>query len=221
MNDSSSIKTNRTDDIAGGKTGEDWYNDRNALVDPQTDLPKGDLAQWESVFKTYFETRLRTRYLEPIRVIKEMDLWHGEGFSIVAIQCSLIEFLQSTVEGKNYKYKNPQEPYEYNESRAMFKRFLTEQKPFASTFAEDDFADDFYTNVRCPVLHEARTTGGWRIHAGYSSDPLRVTDVTQKIVYRNNFQAGLEQFIAAYGERLQTDRDYQAAFIRKFDALAS
>jgi len=38
------------------------------------------------------------------------------------IQCSLVEFLESCVQGINYVHHNPVAPYEYNRSREVFVR---------------------------------------------------------------------------------------------------
>ena len=93
----------------------------------------------------------------------------GEGFSIVALQCSLIEFLASTLEGKSYKYCPSKavkcDVHEYCNSKALYIRFLRSEHPFSQYFNEAT-ARDFYENVRCPLLHEARTKGRWRILAG-------------------------------------------------------
>jgi hypothetical protein len=43
--------------------------------------------------------------------------------------------------------------------------------------------------------------------------------VPNRIVYRNNFQEALLEYIKAYGKRLERDKDLQQGFIRKFDHL--
>ena len=80
-------------------------------------------------------------------------------------------------------------------------------------------ADDFYVNVRCGLLHEARTKGSWLIHAVDPTGQNLVVNSKKKIIYRDNFQDALLRFVIDYGTRLQTDLVYQEAFIRKFDSL--
>jgi hypothetical protein len=204
-----------SDYIAGWKTVADWINDREKLA------IGGDPAMWKYVFNEYFKARLKLRYLEPIQAIQENGTFQGEGFSIVAIQCTLIEFLQSTVQGISYKYLGRDGklgPFEYSSSSEIFKTFLTTQAPFSAEFT-DDLAIDFYINVRCGLLHEARTKGGWRIHAIDPTEQNHIIDCKQKIIYRDNFQVSLLQFVTNYGTRLQTDITYQKAFIRKFNSL--
>jgi hypothetical protein len=78
-------------------------------------------------------------------------------------------------------------------------------------------AADFYTGVRCALLHEARTSGGWIVKA--KGVDIVVVSGGQKIVNRNNFHAALLSFIEWYKGQLLTDRALQEAFIRKFDSL--
>jgi hypothetical protein len=202
--------------IAGKKTNEDWHQASAKLVVGK------EPDRWRQIFEEYFVERLRTRYLEPIRVISEINLRIGEGFSIVAIQCSLIEFLQTTIEGTNFninaKENNTDYEYGLSKSKMKFVTFLTSQEPFSSYF-DRILAIDFYKNVRCPVLHEARTTG-WLIK---EKDPLgqgHIIDAGNRFVYRNDLTSALWQYIGSYGKQLQNDPTYQAAFIRKFNALA-
>lgn len=198
--------------IAGSKTESDWYATK-------LDLVNGGLAIWPSAFNDYFIQRLNLRYLEPIRVIQENLAFQGEGFSIVAIQCSLIEFLESTAEGTTYRWlPRGQSPgqYEYSSSRDIFVAFLSTRSPFSNTFGKDA-AHDFYANVRCGLLHEARTKNGWKILAKSPNDTI--ADVKERIVYRNNFQKAILEYIDSYGVAILSDDALQQAFIRKFDSL--
>ncbi len=200
-----------SDFIAGTKTCADWKVARTQLVDC------GDTVTWVTVFKDFFLKRLDLRYLGPIRVLQDNGTFQGEGFSIAAIQCSLIEFLESTVQGTSYRYLRAGEtlgPFEYSSSKAIFESFLTTRIPFRDEFT-DSVARDFYEGVRCGLLHEAQTKKGWRIWASGSG----IIDADRKILFRDNFQKGLLQFVKDYGIQLQTNREYQAALIRKFDSL--
>lgn len=198
--------------IAGSKTVDDWYTFKPSLV-------TGSAATWQIAFKDYFVQRLDLRYLNPIKVLQKHGTCMGEGFSIVAIQCSLIEFLESTVEGKNYRWLPKGKKlglFEYSSSKSLFVKFLSNRLPFSKTF-DVSAAEDFYINVRCALLHEARTKGGWKILA---DDPdSKVVDVSERIVYRNNFQNAILVYIKSYGALLQSDKALQEAFIRKFDNL--
>jgi hypothetical protein len=201
------------DYIAGTKTCADWKVARAQLVDSD------DTAIWVSVFKEFFLKRLDLRYLGPIKILQDNCTFQGEGFSIAAIQCSLIEFLESAVQGTSYRHLRAGEtlgPFEYASSKAIFERFLTTRIPFCHEFT-DSVARDFYEGVRCGLLHEAQTKKGWRIWASGS----RIVDTGRKILFRDNFQKGLLQFVADYGIQLPTNKEYKAAFIRKFDSLCT
>ena len=157
--------------------------------------------------------------MNPIKVLQESGTFQGEGFSIVAIQCSLIEFLESTAQGTNYRYLKRGHVlglHEYSSSQEVFVAFLRSRAPFSSTFNEAS-AQDFYVGVRCGLLHEARTKNGWRIWADGPADV--VANVKNRVVYRNNFQAALLEYVRAYGASLRTDAALQQGFIRKFDDL--
>lgn len=200
--------------IAGSLTTEDWKKFRTSLT------PGGDQAIWEKVFVDYFHGRLSSRYLDPIKILQDNGTFQGEGFSIIAIQCSLIEFLESTVQGKSYrlvKGATPLGPYEYCRSGDMFESFLLNRTPFNNEFNETT-AHDFYEGVRCGLLHEARTKNGWVIWAKHGGRIIEITGA-QKVVYRDDFQKALLDFVAWYKTVLAVDPVIQEAFIRKFDSL--
>jgi hypothetical protein len=202
--------------IAGFKTTDDWTALRKTLV------PGTDPVSWQNAYKDYFHSRLSLRYLEPIKVLRDSSTFRGEGFSIVAIQCTLIEFLESTVQGLSYRYIRrgdpPPGPHEYSDSSSLFARFLTTRTPFDTQF-DKNLARDFYKNVRCGLLHEARTKGGWTIW-GKSGDG-KLVSITDKIVYRDDFQEGLLRFIEWYKGALIAQTAFQEAFVRKFDSLCT
>jgi hypothetical protein len=201
--------------IAGSKTCEDWRIFRPKLV------VGGDANVWKQGFLDYFHARLSLRYFNPIRILQDHSTYQGEGFSIVAIQCSLIEFLESTVRGLSYRYPRKGErlgPHEYSNSKDLFVSFLCERHPFSKEF-NGPIAQDFYEGVRCGLLHEARTKNDWTISG--KGTPGSVIHVTQKgkVVYRNNFEAALLEFVGWYEQDLATNASLQEAFIRKFDSL--
>ena len=52
----------------------------------------------------YFLPRIQLRYFDPIEVLQQSGTNQGEGFSISVIHCTPIEFLESPVQGINYRY---------------------------------------------------------------------------------------------------------------------
>jgi hypothetical protein len=179
-----------------------------------------DASAWTEAFEDFFKARLDSRYLEPIEHLEKIAKYDGEGFSIVTIQCSLIEFLASTLEGRNYRLIKKGEPglglYEYSASKCMFIKFLANQHPFREAF-DKETATKFYEAVRCGLLHEARTKAGWRIRFGAGSEPA--VDGKAKIVYRNKLGEAFSSFIEWYRENLPKNQSLQQAFVRRFDSL--
>lgn len=199
--------------IAGWNTPNDWINfKRNLSVGGSPD-------EWGKAFTEYYKPRLELRYLHPVKVLQDNGTFQGEGFSIMAILCSLIEFLESTCQGKIYKYcprgQHPG-PNEYSSSKAMFVSFLINRNPFKTIFTEP-LASEFYSSIRCGLLHEASTKNGWRIWA--NSPDGKIIDESKKIVYRDNFEKSIREFINEYGEKLRNDQATQEAFVIKFDNL--
>ena len=202
---------------AGTKTVKDW-----TAIKVRPERCNNDPSIWNEAFRNFFKARLDSRYFKPVHAIERMGQNVGEGFAIVTLHCSLIEFLSSTLEGKTYRYRKKGDPAlgcdEYTDSRDMFTRFLRTRVPFCSMFSNDVEADDFYKSVRCGHVHEARTKGLWKIKVCRSAAALAI-DANAKVVYRNKMQAAFEQFVNWYEQTLPTDAELQQAFIRKFDSL--
>ena len=207
--------------IAGKWTANDWH-------DIKTELNSAN-PPWEIAFTNFFLTRLETRYLNPIHLIQTRRENTGEGFSIVSLQCALIEFLQTTRDGINFDYSNGTsyskackgtKNYTHSGgSKKIFAEFLQNQEPFNSYFDSKEKAEDFFSNVRCSLLHEARTTGNWRIKAkSKGSETIKVEDGIT-FLQRDHFQRDLEAYIWRYKNELLSDTTLQEAFIRKFNAL--
>ena len=199
--------------VAGWKSDKDWLALRPRLV------AGADNDTWKAVFEDYFRPRLALRYLDPTKVLQDNGTFQGEGFSIAAIQCTLIEFLESTRQGLKYRYlRNGEQlgPNEYSSSKSIFVAFLRTREPFSNTF-DNISAVDFYAGVRCGLLHEAQTKNGWKIWAK-GPDGI-VADVKERIVYRDNFQSALLSYVESYKDILLLDAEIQSAFVRKFDSL--
>ena len=202
--------------IAGDKTVSDWKDLRSTLK------PGKNREAWITARTDFFLARLETRYFDPIKLLQQCSDKQGEGFSIVVLQCSLIEFLASTLEGSSYRHpsqNNVSNPgnHEYSSSKRLFVEFLCSTAPFKKHFSSNEEAEDFYKNVRCALFHEARTKGGWKIRSGHKHNlPI---DMKHKIVFRDNLQLALYEFADKYCESLLDCCELQKAFIRKFDSL--
>lgn len=212
--------------IAGERTIGEWIATRASLVGVN------DQNAWRKAHADFFMVRLRTRYFGPIDILRRPDShskdgqkpWRGEGFAIVALQCSLIEFLGSTLKGQTYVNRRELKGrkitnLEYTGSGEMFVGFLKSAHPFKEIFGDRNDAWDFYENVRCSLLHEARTRNNWRILSRKS--PGSCIDVKAKIIYRNDLQDAFMTFADWYGSELLQKTAYHEAFIRKFDSLCA
>ncbi|WP_026784846.1 hypothetical protein [Pleomorphomonas koreensis] len=202
----------RTTRIAGKLTAEDWSAFKAILV------VGGDARLWGQAFENYLWQRLQLRYLHPIRLLQLNGTWEGEGFSILSIQCALIEFLAALRKGQNYRHIKRGEnlgAHEYSKSGKLFVEFLSTTKTF-DTWFPSDVAEDFYSSIRCALLHEARTKNGWIIW-GTGACPI---DAGRKIVYRDTLQCVILDYIEAYRQSLRGDLSLQEAFFRKFESLA-
>lgn len=201
--------------IAKEKTVADWKAMKHRLE------IGGAPERWEEAFNDFFYARVDSRYFESVRAIEKAGQKIGEGFAIVVLHCSLIEFLASTLEGKRYRYVgkdgSPLSKYEYSNSKDMFVRFLEKNEPFKQMFAKNGTATEFYKSVRCGLMHEARTKGQWRILvSGQANQPI---DTDTKVIYRDLMQSAFDQFIDCYKQRLLKESSLQRAFIRKIDGL--
>jgi hypothetical protein len=228
-----SIPSDETE-LSSKKKIRDWK-----VIQPKL-LAGADPGIWVEVLRDFYFDRLKTRYLDPIDAVRNQNKRNGEGFAIVAIQCSLIEFLESCYQGTNYDHddaihwrcfewlksfrpggnsKKTARKYTYKNSRKMCISFLTERAPFKSRF-NGALAKDFYRSVRCGVLHEARTKGAWRILAESGSSIIVDPDGRDgPILYRDDFQDGICKFIDDYRAAVPKKCLLQEAFIRKFEHL--
>ncbi len=197
--------------IAGRKRASDWRALRKILLEQSTP------QLWEQACRDFFIERLETRYFEPIRRLQAEGAWAGQGFAIMVILCSLVEFLESTVRGLKYKYRGPCGQYEYDSSREVFMDFLVSRKPFSDVFRDRDIALEFYQAVRCGLMHEAQTKSGWVIWA--KSYRKAIIDRGQRKVYRDDFYDAICEVVQDYAKQLVSDGELQAAFIRKYDGL--
>src|SRR5690554_2050192 len=160
--------------IAGVHTVKQW-KELDSILDTN------DNKNWALAF-SFFEERIETRYLKPIEAILNLGNNNGEGFAVVNLQCSLIETIESFINGWVYKckYDNKKKkkkkynwyhrenkmksPYSkcYLRNIDIFQSFFDTREPFKSYKIK---GDDFYNDVRCGLLHETKTKNDWKIKA--------------------------------------------------------
>ena len=103
-------------------------------------------------------------------------------------------------------------------STQKFTDFLTQHEPFKAKFEKifnnstenpQTFAKDFYSNVRCSLLHSAETKNGWKIKT-YSKNFIpesfvNLDDPNDKTIYRDKFFEVLENYCERYKKSIIDD----------------
>ncbi|MGR3495624.1 hypothetical protein [Citreimonas sp.] len=199
--------------ISGKLTASDWRNQKAKLTEG------GSEAIWAETFELFLMKRLRSRYFEPLEILQREGKLQGEGFTITSIQCAVIEFLAALRLGKNYRYvqnRSDLGEHEYMNSSSLFCEFLISESPFNDWIKTIAEARNFYSSVRCALLHEARTKDGWKI---WATGEIGI-EPSKKIVRRDALQGAINSYLEKYGILLLKDHGIQSAFIRKFDHLA-
>lgn len=132
-------------------------------------------SDWEKAINV-FKTRLNRKFFNPLGELIKQNKQKGEGFTIVTTQCALIESLASFRTGQVFNHKrNKKSPiFEYSHSKDMFVKFLQTDGIFENNFwtiengkKKKNFpfdANKFYSDVRCGLMHEARTKNEWFIN---------------------------------------------------------
>ncbi len=118
-----------------------------------------------------FSNRLDVKFFNPVEIIIRQKNPKGQGFSAVVVLCSLIEMFAAFRVGKifNFKWNKRSPKYEYGGSRELFVKFLCQDKIFENIFWYQDKStppfsgEDFYSDVRCGLMHEARSKNNWHI----------------------------------------------------------
>jgi hypothetical protein len=129
--------------------------------------------------------RFKERYLNPV-----LQSRAPHGFAMLAICCLMVEALESFRQGWATTDRK---------SEVAFCGFF---------HAHDEFSDlrpvahEFYRAVRCGILHQAETTGGWRVHR--RSGPLLEHNGTVYWVSALEFARRLEDVLETYCTTLET-----------------
>lgn len=156
-------------------------------------------AKERDAIASFVIERFEERYLNPI----DGDHKTKNGFTIMAVSCLMIEALESFRRG----WKDT-----HHRSELAFSSFFSHWDNFVEFRA---ISGAFYRHVRCGILHQAETTGGWRI---VRTGPIRV-DTT---VNATKFVTSLRHVLRSYAFSLKRE-DWESEtwrlFRRKMEAI--
>lgn len=197
-------------------------------------------ADWD-IAVGVFESRFLNHYMTPTDVLINLQNRIGEGFAIATIICGYIEALAAFKNGKVYnrRYKQGIDPsFEYSSSSSLYVRFLTTEDVFKDNFwsvgptgdklENHPFsAIDFYENVRCALVHEARTKNNWLINSRKDERLSSLVFIEEKngekSLMRSILQERMMDYLKEYIKCLKlNDLDGNVArrlFARKMDHL--
>jgi hypothetical protein len=147
----------------------------------QDALHAGDASR--ALIADAIHRRFTERYLDPALGVPQ------HGFTMMAIACLMIEALECFRQGL---------PTSRNISQPVFTAFVAWAPPLA-VFASERNA--LYANVRCGILHQAETRGGWKI---LRQGPL--FDLPTRTINAIAFLDALRQILHDYCEGLKTTR---------------
>ncbi|MDW8848918.1 hypothetical protein SD960_02345 [Flavobacterium sp. MMLR14_040] len=208
-----------------------WYLFRNQL---RNNYDYND--NWRNVIEL-FRLRIENYYLSPINKIKHPAALKGEGFTILTIQCALIEMFAAFKSGKihNHRKTAVSPSFEYKQADDCFIKFLQTEAIFENHFYSmrsgrkrlnvPFSAKDFYGSVRCGLMHEARTKGSWVINAKKAYPGGERIFITQdsgtirvdRNILNNLLTEYLQNYLAELSAQNQNGNSLRRLFGRKLD----
>ncbi len=142
--------------------------------------------------------RFHERYFEPT-----INAPTRHGFTLMAIGCLVIEALECFYEGKAHSKDG---------SAKMFAAFF--QRPTGlEAFGQGD-NDWFYKEIRCAVLHQAETIGGWRLQRSG-----KLLDMGERVINAKRFVELLQCAVGNYAMLLENDEALWRNFKKKMAAV--
>lgn len=141
--------------------------------------------------------RFDERYFRPIE-----DSSSKHGFATLAIACLVIETLESFYQGRQDTK---------NVSIQMFRDFFARDTPLKVLAGGNDW---FYKDIRCGILHQSESRGGWRV--------LRrgpILDAQKNAINATAILRALKEAVCQYAQQIQTDKDLWKNFSKKMRAV--
>lgn len=192
-------------EIAPKFTAQDWE---------ELDLSSPDSFDWDKAIAS-LQSRINERYIEPVDLLisHESGKHYSErrfGFTIIAIDCLLIETLKSFIDGSNETKRG--------DGCKVFVEYLIQAKNLGNHFTPK-LAERFYKEYRNGILHQAQTKNGARIWSEFEV----VSEVDgSMIINRTEFHRLLKEDFNHYISMLKSDEheDLRQNFISKMNFIA-
>ena len=160
-----------------------------------------------------FSTRIEGRYIKPADMLvaaeaEQAAIDRNFGFTVLAIDCLLIETLQAFREGLVDTRRK---------GERTIKNFLT-QRPLFAEYFDDALAGRFYDEYRCGILHQAEIKNDSLV---WSEGELVFLWKGKMIINRNEFHSRLKTELNRYLEALQrnSEKDLRRNFRKKMDVI--
>ncbi|MDN5088684.1 hypothetical protein [Aliarcobacter butzleri] len=138
--------------------------------------------------------RLYSRYIKPFEYDEGTYInKYKNSFSMMASFCLLIETLQCFKEGlKNTDGK----------SKETFKNFFKDNDIFTEF---KDKGEVIYKNIRCGILHQGETTGGWILRRNLKENEDETSSFKNKIINADEFMENMKQSLEKYRDKLEDE----------------
>lgn len=158
-----------------------------------------ELAEDRRALGEFIIERFNERYFKPIE-----DSHSKHGFTILAVCCLVIETLESFYQGRGDTKER---------SAKMFRDFFERNISLRIFSSADDW---FFRDIRCGILHQSETRGGWRIlRRG------RLLDVEAKTINATRFLRELKKAVVEYGGQLTIDDECWNQFKSKMNVVCA
>lgn len=187
--------------------------------------PKYRKSDWEKALAEddwkemveIFKDRIESRFLKPIRLItNDQDIGEFSGFSILALDCLIIETLNQFYHGIDETKRGAHEEAFWN--------FFKNSEFFKDHFNRDR-ASTFYQHYRCGILHQAQTKRKSVVRIDRETMIQSVEDDISigLIVDRVKFHKALEKEISSYMKKLRNgekeNSSLRTSFIKKMNLI--
>lgn len=147
----------------------------------------------------FFVQRFDERYFLPIE-----NSLNKHGFAVLAVACLAIETLESFYQGR---------PDTKNASTQMFRDFFARDTALKVLAGGNDW---FYKDIRCGILHQSESRGGWRV---LRSGPL--LNAQAKTINATAILRALRWDVRRYAQKIQTDEQLWKNFCKKMGAVCA